>query len=95
MLLAEQIQGDMPQRHHIFRRMILADATTIFMKGHIERPMECMLNMPMLADQDHKGRSRPYQACNRDAIVTGGRGTRVGGANGFDDNHGAEIRPCG
>jgi len=27
--------------------------------------------------------------------VTGGRGTRVGGANGFDDNHGAEFRPFG
>jgi len=61
-LLAEQIQGDMAQRHHIFRRMILADAATIFIKGHIERPMERILNMPMLADHNHKGRSGPYQA---------------------------------
>ena len=61
-LWAEQIQGDMPQRHHIFRRMILADAATIFMKGHSERPMECMLNRPMWAEHDHKGRSGPYQA---------------------------------
>jgi len=61
-LLAEQIQGDMPQRHHIFRRMILADAATIVIQGHIERPMERLLTMPGLADHNHKGRSGPYQA---------------------------------
>ena len=75
--------------------MILADAATIVITGHIERPMERMLTMPVLADHNHKGRSGPYQACNRDAIVTGGRGARVGGAHGFDDHHGAESRPCG
>jgi hypothetical protein len=46
----------------MFRRMILADAATIVMKGHSERPMERMLNMPGLADHNHKGRSGPYQA---------------------------------
>jgi len=58
-LWAEQIQGDMPQRHHIFRRMILADAATIFMKGPSERPMERIRNMPVLADPNHQGRSGP------------------------------------
>ena len=47
---------------HIFRRMILADAATIVITGHIERPMERMLTMPVLADHNHKGRSGPYQA---------------------------------
>ena len=73
--------------------MVLPDATAVFIERNIQRPMELILDIPMLAYHRHEDRRRPYEARNVDAIVTGNRSARVGCPNRFDDNHRLEIRP--
>jgi hypothetical protein len=75
----QQIKGDVPQRHHIFWGMLLPDAAAVFIERHIQRPMELILNIPMLANHRHEDRRRPDEARYVDAVVTGDGSPRIQG----------------
>jgi len=46
----EDIESNMADDSHIFHGMILPDTAVILMEGHIQAPMERILDVPMLAD---------------------------------------------
>jgi len=62
----------------MFRGMLLPDTAAVFIERDVQRPMELILNIPMLANQRHEDRRRPSKARNVDAIVTGDGSPRVG-----------------
>jgi hypothetical protein len=92
-LLTQQIERNVPRSRHIFGGMVLPDAATVFIERDVQRPMELVLNIPMLANHRDENSRRPYEARNVDAIVTGDGSARVGRPNRFDDNHCLEIWP--
>ena len=55
--------------------------------------MELMLDIPMLADHRDEGRSRPYQAGQVAAVVTGDRRVLVRHPNRFHNHDRLEARP--
>jgi len=91
--LTQQIESDVPHRHHIFGGMLLPDAAAVFIARDVQRPMERMLTIPMLANHRDEDRRRPYEARKVNAIVTGNGRARVGRTNRFDDKHRWEGRP--
>ncbi len=46
----EDIESNMADDSHIFSGMIFPDTTVILMEGHIQTPMERILDAPMFAD---------------------------------------------
>jgi len=46
----EDIKSNMADDSHIFRGMILPDTAVILMEGHIQAPMERILDAPMFTD---------------------------------------------
>jgi hypothetical protein len=62
MLLPQQIESDVPHSNHICGSMVLPDAAALFIEGDISRPMELILDIPMLADHRDEGGGRPPQA---------------------------------
>ncbi len=46
----EDIESSMSDNSHIFCGMIFPDAAVVLMKGHIQAPMERILDAPMFAD---------------------------------------------
>jgi len=92
-LLTQQIERNVPRSSHIFGSMVLPDAAAVFIEGDVQRPMELILNIPMLANHGDEGGGRPHQTGNVDAIVTRDRRLLMRHTNRFDDNHGLETRP--
>ena len=62
MLLTQQIERNVPYRSHIFGGMLLPDAAAVFIERDIQRPMQFILNVPMLANHGNKDHRRPYEA---------------------------------
>ena len=93
MLLPQQIERNVPYRYHIFGSILFPDAAAIFVECDVQRPMQLILNIPVLAYHRYEDRRRPYEARNVDAIITGNSSARVGCPNRFDDNHRLKIRP--
>ncbi len=46
----EDVERNMADDSHIFCGMIFPDTTVVLMKGHIQAPMERILNAPMFAN---------------------------------------------
>ncbi len=46
----EDIESNMADDSHIFCGMIFPDTTVVLMEGHIQTPVERILNAPMFAD---------------------------------------------
>src|SRR5262249_51053152 len=92
-LLTQQIERHVPYRSHIVGSMVLPDAAAVFIACDVQRPMERMLNVPMLTNHGDEGGSRPHQTGNIDAVVTRDRRLLMCHTNRFDDNHGLETRP--
>ncbi len=93
MFLPQQIQGDVPQRHHIFGGMVRPDTGAVFIERDVQRPMELILDVPMLANHRDEGGGRAADAGNVDTIITGDWCTSIGRTNSFHDNHRLQIRP--
>ena len=93
MCLPQQIQGDVPQRHHIFGGMVRPDTAAVFIERDVQRPMELILDVPMLANHRDEGGGRAADAGNIDTIITGDWCTSIGRTNSFHDNHRLQIRP--
>ena len=49
-LLFEQVEGNVPQDSQVFRSLILAYPTVIFVHGYIQDPVQFIFNGPMSAD---------------------------------------------
>lgn len=79
----------------IFGGMVRPDTGAVFMKRHVQRPMELILDVPMLANHRDEGCGRAADAGNIDAIVTRNGSIAVGHPNGLDDHHRVEVRPFG
>ena len=60
MLLAQQIEGNMPHSSHIFGGMLLPDTTVVFIKRHVQGPMQLILNVSMLTNHTGKGGGRSH-----------------------------------
>ena len=93
MLLPQQIESNVTRSSHIFGSMLLPDTAAVFIECDVQRPMELILNIPMLANHGDEGGGRPHQTGNIDAIVTRDRRLLMRHPNRFDDNHGLETRP--
>src|SRR5919204_5972485 len=93
MLLTQQIERDVPHRYHIFGSILLPDTAAVFIERDVQRPMELMLDIPMLADHGDEGGGRPYQTGKGEAVVTGDRHVRVRHAHRFHDTDRLETRP--
>jgi hypothetical protein len=48
LFLPQKIQDDVPQRHHMFGGMVRPDTGAVFIARDIQRPMELILDVPML-----------------------------------------------
>ncbi len=48
-LLFEQIESDMAQDGEVFGRLVFAYPAVVFIKGHIQNPMEFVFDRPMFA----------------------------------------------
>ena len=95
MLLPQQIERAVPHRSHGCRGMVLPHTAAVFVERDLERPMELMLDMPMLAHHRDEGGGRPHQTRQVDTVGTRHRGLLVGHPHCFDDHYGLEGRPCG
>ena len=62
--LPQQIESNVPHRNHIFGSMVLPDAAAVFIECDVQRPMELILNIPMLANHGDEGGGRPHQTGN-------------------------------
>jgi hypothetical protein len=91
--VTEQIESDVPQRHDIFGGMVLPDTAAVCIARDIQRPMELVLNVPMLADHGGAGGSRSYQTGKGEAVVTGDRRVLVRPPNRFHDHDRLEAWP--
>ena len=49
-LLFEQIESDMAKDSQVFRSLIFADTTMIFIESHIQNPMQFIFNCPVFAN---------------------------------------------
>src|SRR5919108_4343760 len=92
-LLTQQIESNVTRSSHIFGSMLLPDTAAVFIECDVQRPMELILNIPMLANHGDEGGGRSHQTRNVDAIVTRDRRLLMRYPNRFDDNHGLEPRP--
>ena len=81
-LLPQQIERDVPHRRHIFRGMVLPDATAVFIECDIQRPMQLIFDVPMLANHPDKRVRRPPQTGNIKTVITGDWGLLVRHPNG-------------
>jgi len=54
LLLLEQVEGHVPQDSHILCCIALSDTTVIFAKGHVQHPMQSILDIPMCANGRQK-----------------------------------------
>jgi hypothetical protein len=81
------------QRYHIFRSVLLPNAAAVFIERDIQRPMELILDIPMLTNHGDEGRGRPWQTGKVEAVVTRDRRLLVGHPNGFHGNHCLEAWP--
>jgi hypothetical protein len=82
-----------PQGHHIFSGMVLPDAAAIFIKRDIQRPVELILDIPMLPNHRDEGRGGPHETGEVEAIVTRDRGLLVSHPDSFHRNHRLEAWP--
>src|SRR5215470_19365473 len=73
--------------------MVLPDAAAIFIKRDIQRPMQLILDIPMLPNHGDEGRGGPHQTGQVEAVLTRDRGLLVRHPDGFYGNHRVEAWP--
>ncbi len=79
-ILAQEIERDVAQDRQVLVAMVFADATLIFAKGHIEHPMQAVLNAPVTAHR-LQDMLRSPRAGVREATDVVAHLSRAGGAH--------------
>ena len=73
--------------------MVLPDAAAVFIARDIQRPVELLLDIPMLTNHRDEGRGGPHQTGNIEAVVTRDGGLLVSHPNRFHSNHRLQAWP--
>ena len=68
-LLPQQMERAGPHRHPICRGIVLPDATAVFIACDIQRPMQLIFNVPMVANHLDKRICRLPQTGKRKPVV--------------------------
>ena len=88
-----QAQGDAAQRGQVERGVILPDPAAVFVKVHVEHPVQLVLNGPVTPRHGQQARGVGGQAAQKEASLHAG-GPASGGLTAcFDHRHALHARP--
>lgn len=73
--------------------MVFANPTAVLIEGHVQRPMQLVLNVPVLTNQGRKACRASSQTGQVEAIVAGDLVTAVRGANRLNRNDRVDAGP--